>query len=100
MSGEQLLGVALSALMRVPAERRAELHLQALKRIALAPENDWRRFLLAECLEAYAGLDETERQRIVALLKNGDLSGGQTTHDDDLRTRQTRRRAAGRAIAA
>jgi hypothetical protein len=68
VSGDHLLGVALSALMRVLAERRAELHAEALKRIALAPENDRRRrFLLAECLEAYAGLDETERQRIVAL---------------------------------
>ena len=67
-SGEHLLGVALSALMRVPAERRAEVHAEALKRIALSGENDWRRFLLAECLEAYSGLDEAQRQQIQALL--------------------------------
>lgn len=67
-SGEHLLGVALSALMRVPKERRAEVHLEALKRIALSRENDYRRFLLAECVEAYGDLDETQRQRLEALL--------------------------------
>jgi hypothetical protein len=67
-SGEHLLGVALSTLMRVPAERRAELHLEALKRIARSGENDWRRFLLAECVEAYGSLDEDQRQRLQALL--------------------------------
>jgi hypothetical protein len=67
-TGEHLLGVALSALMRVPPERRAELHAEALKRIALSGENDWRRFLLAECVDAYGQLDEAERQRLQALL--------------------------------
>jgi hypothetical protein len=65
-TGEHLLGVALSALMRVPPERRAELHAEALKRIAHSGENDWRRFLLAECVEAYGDLDEAQRQRLQA----------------------------------
>ena len=39
-----------------------------MKRIARAGENDWRRFLLAECVEAYANLDETQRLRLQALL--------------------------------
>ncbi len=67
-TGEHLLGVALSALMRVPPERRAELHAEALKRIALSSENDWRRFLLVECLEAYGDLDEAQLQRLQAIL--------------------------------
>ena len=67
VTGEHLLGVALSALMRVPPERRVELHAEALRRVARARENDFRRFLLAECLEAYADLDEAERQRLQAL---------------------------------
>jgi hypothetical protein len=67
-TGENLLGVALSALMRLPAERRAELHAEGLKRIARSGENDFRRFLLAECLEAYADLDEAEQHRLQALL--------------------------------
>src|ERR1700722_8771446 len=45
VSGEHLLGVALSSLMRVSPERRAELHAEALKRIALSSENDWGGFL-------------------------------------------------------
>ena len=68
VAGEHLLGVALSALMRVPPDRRAELHAEALKRIARSGENDWRRFLLAECVEAYAHLDEAQRQRLQELL--------------------------------
>jgi hypothetical protein len=68
LTGEHLLGVALSALMRVPPERRAELHAEALKRIARSGDNDWRRYLLAECVEAYANLDEAQRQRLEALL--------------------------------
>jgi hypothetical protein len=67
-TGENLLGVALSALMRLPADRRAELHAEGLKRIARSGENDFRRFLLAECLEAYADLDEAQKERLRALL--------------------------------
>lgn len=67
-TGEHLLGVALSALMRVPAGRRAELQAEALQRIARSGENDWRRFLLAECLDAYGQLDEAQRQQMQALL--------------------------------
>jgi Domain of unknown function (DUF4351) len=68
-TGENLLGVALSALMRLPADRRAELYAEGLKRIAGSGENDYRRFLLAECLEAYAELDEAQTQRLQALLR-------------------------------
>jgi hypothetical protein len=70
-TGENLLGVALSALMRQPAERRAELYAEGLKRIAGSAENDYRRFLLAECLEAYAELDEAQTERLQALLHAG-----------------------------
>jgi hypothetical protein len=67
-TGEHLLGVALSALMRVPPDRRAELHAEALKRIARCGDNDWRRYLLAECVEAYADLDPVQRERLLVLL--------------------------------
>ncbi len=66
--GEHLLGVALSTLMRVPPERRAELYAEGLKRIARSGDNDWRRFLLAECLEAYTHLDEAQKKQLEALL--------------------------------
>jgi hypothetical protein len=60
--------VALSALMRTPGDRRAELYAEGLKRIATSKENDYRRFLLVECLEAYANLDDVQTERLQALL--------------------------------
>ena len=68
-NGGHLLGVALSALMRTPQERRVELYAESLKKIALSSENDWRRFLLAECYEAYANLDEAQRRQFQELLE-------------------------------
>jgi hypothetical protein len=69
VSGEHLLGVALSTLMRVPPERRAELFAEGLKRIVVSGENDWRRRLLQECLEAYSNLDPAQKERYHALLE-------------------------------
>jgi hypothetical protein len=66
--GENLIGVALSTLMRAPEARKAELCAEALKRVALARENDYRRYLLAECVEAYADLDPAQKERLEALL--------------------------------
>ena len=40
-----------------------------LKRIAGSEENDYRRFLLVGCLEAYVGLDEAQNERPQALLQ-------------------------------
>jgi Domain of unknown function (DUF4351) len=60
--------VALTSLMRVPRERRVELQAEALERIASARDNDFRRFLLAECLQAYSDLDPEEWERLKALL--------------------------------
>ena len=58
---EPVLAAALTALMRVPAARRAAVHAEALRRLAEARENDYRRYLLLECLEAYAR--STRRRR-------------------------------------
>lgn len=68
LHGENLLGVALTSLMRVPRERRVELQAEALARIGQARDNDWRRFLLAECLQAYSILDPAEWNRLQALM--------------------------------
>ena len=38
--------------MQLPADRRHELYAKGLKQIAASGENDFRRFLLVECLEA------------------------------------------------
>ena len=67
VAGEHLFGVALTALMRVPPARRAAVHAEALRRLAEARENDYRRYLLLDCLEAYATLDEAQSQELGAL---------------------------------
>lgn len=59
LEGPIILGVALAALMRLPPERRAELKAQAMQRIKReAPEQG--RDFLADCIEAYFPLNETE----------------------------------------
>jgi len=68
--GENVLGVALSQLMRVPPERRVELVAEGLKRITQAGQSDWRRMLLSECLEAYSNLDEQQRQRLQSIMSS------------------------------
>jgi hypothetical protein len=69
VAGEHLLAVALTALMRVPPARRATVHAEALRRLAEARENDYRRYLLLDCLEAYATLDPAQAQELGALLR-------------------------------
>jgi Domain of unknown function (DUF4351) len=69
-TGENLLGLALSVLMQLPANQRAELYAEGLKRIAVSGENDFRRFLLVECLEAYADLEDAQKERLQALLQS------------------------------
>ena len=78
VAGEHLLGVALTALMRVPPARRAEVHAEALRRLAEARENDYRRYLLLDCLEAYATLDEAQAQELGALLRTERYQGAKT----------------------
>ena len=61
VAGPNLLGVALAALMRVPAEDRARLKAEGLERIAISGENEARKYLFAECFDNYLKLGETER---------------------------------------
>jgi hypothetical protein len=75
LAGEPLLGVALTALMRVPPARRAAVHAEALRRLAEARENDDRRYLLLDCLDAYATLDEAQARELEALLRTERYQG-------------------------
>jgi Domain of unknown function (DUF4351) len=56
------LGVALSALMKIPRERVAWLGAEALRRLTEAPLTDRQRFLLGECVTAYLPMDDSQRQ--------------------------------------
>jgi hypothetical protein len=71
LAGGNWLGVALAALMRVPRKRQAWFRGEALRRILLeCPENDYRKFLLTECVEAYLGLDEEQQREFERLLQS------------------------------
>ncbi len=75
VAGDHLLGVALTALMRVAPARRAAVYAEALRRLAEARENDYRRYLLLDFLEAYAALDEAQAQELEALLRTERFEG-------------------------
>ena len=61
VSGDNLLGVGLSALMQAPEAARARLGLQALYRVMVeSGENAYRKHLLGECLQAYLALNEEQ----------------------------------------
>jgi hypothetical protein len=78
LAAENPLGVALTALMRVPPARRAEVHAEALRRLQEARDNDYRRYLLLECLEAYTALDEAQRHQFEGLLQTERYQGVRT----------------------
>jgi hypothetical protein len=61
----------------VPASRRAAVHAEALRRLAEARENDYRRYLLQDCLETYAALDEAQARELEALLRTERYQGVQ-----------------------
>jgi Domain of unknown function (DUF4351) len=74
-NGESLLGVALSAMMRVPKERRLGLVMQDLQRVAQSGENDFRKRLLAEFVTKYRQLDEAQEQEYKRLLETEPYRG-------------------------
>lgn len=61
LGGDNPLGLALSALMRLPAADRARIKAEGLAKIARAQENDAKRALLAECFNNYLTLDPAAR---------------------------------------
>src|SRR5208283_991526 len=75
VQGDNWLGVALSALMRIPAERVAWLGAEALRRIQSAPLTDQQRFLLGECVQAYLPLDEAQVREFERLLATDESQG-------------------------
>ena len=61
VEGDNWLGVALSALMKIPRDRVAWLGAEALRRLTEAPISDRQRFLLGECVTAYLPMDDDQR---------------------------------------
>lgn len=58
VEGENWLGVALAALMRIPKDRVVCLGAEAYRRITSAPLTEQQKFLLQDCVEAYLPLDD------------------------------------------
>ena len=68
LNGDNWLGVALTALMRISPERRAWLKAEALRRLTTSPENDRRRYLLCECVQAYMPMEGPQLEEFNHLL--------------------------------
>jgi predicted transcriptional regulator len=62
LEGDNWLGVALTALMKIPKERVAWLGAEALRRLVEAPLTEQKRFLLSDCVDAYIPLDAESRK--------------------------------------
>ena len=78
LHGDNWLGVALTALMRVSPKRRLELAEEAWRRLAKCPENEYHRYLLCECVEAYTPLEEVQLRAFEGWLRQDSDSGVQT----------------------
>jgi hypothetical protein len=68
VEGDNWLGVALAALMRIPKDKIVSLGEQALRRLHESPLNEQQRFLLTECVEAYLPLNEEQQLELEARL--------------------------------
>jgi hypothetical protein len=62
--GDNWLGVALFALMRIPRDQIGRLGREALQRLNRAPLTELQRYLLAECLVHYLSLDDANRKAL------------------------------------
>jgi hypothetical protein len=75
LHGDNWLGVALSALMRIPREQIAAYGAEALRRLSVAPLTEHQRFLLGECVEAYLPLDPANVAEFRSILEANATQG-------------------------
>jgi hypothetical protein len=68
VEGDNWLGVALAALMKIPSDRVAWLDAVALRRLQEAPLTDQQRFLLGDCVQADLPLDDEQYREFERLL--------------------------------
>jgi hypothetical protein len=77
VEGDNWLGVALSALMRIPKGQEAWLGAEALRRLRDAPVTDQQRFYLAECVQAYLPLDAAQQEEFERMMTSEPYKGVQ-----------------------
>jgi hypothetical protein len=70
-----VLAAALAAAMRVLPDRRPEIRAESLAQVVQSPENDYRKFLLTEFVEAYLPLKRPEEVERYNLLLQSDEFG-------------------------
>jgi hypothetical protein len=75
LNGSNWLGVSLSALMKTPAGERLKITARALRRLVECSESPARKYLLVECLQAYAPLSENEKVELTSLLRTPEYQG-------------------------
>jgi hypothetical protein len=80
VQGDNWLGWALAALMRIPKELVPGLGAEALRRIGRAPLTNQQRFLLGECVEAYLPLDPVQQAEFEKLVIGNDAKGVQAVN--------------------
>jgi len=90
--GPNLLGLALSALMKLPAADRARFLAEGLERIEDSGENELRKYLLADCYENYFPLSEMEREEVRRLMAERFTKGGTVMNGLELRELRGERR--------
>jgi Domain of unknown function (DUF4351) len=72
LEGDNWLGVALAALMKIEKERMRDLGDEALRRIGMAPLTEYQRFLLGACVDKYLPLDEAGRAQFEQSIATAD----------------------------
>ena len=76
LRGDNWLGVALSALMKLPKGKAAEYGAEALRRLSEASTlNEQQRFLLGDCVEAYLPIDAMEAQHFRGIIEQNSTEG-------------------------
>jgi hypothetical protein len=75
INGDNWLGVALTALMKIPKDQIAQMGADALRRITESPLSDQKRYLLAECVQAYMENDATIQEQFAKLMLVEKYSG-------------------------
>jgi hypothetical protein len=75
LRSDKILGAALASLMPVPEARRAELKAEALQRIEAGGDNNYRKYLLAEFVDAYWSLNEAQRRMFEAMMNTEPYGG-------------------------
>ena len=97
--GPNLLGLALSALMKLPAADRARFLAEGLERIEVSGENELRRYLLADCYDHYLPLSDAERESARRLMAERFTQGATIMNGLELRELRGEKRGEARGEA-